>query len=141
MNLFRRLRKTDDPLPDLGHLESAVLEALWASGESNVRELALQLDRPLAYTTVMTTLDRLYKKGLLDRRKVDKAYVYAPRFSRLEWERKRAGDLIANLLGHSASAPRQLVSHLVEAVEQHDRTLLDELERRIAERRRERGGK
>ena len=51
---------------ELGHLEFQVLEILWARGESNVRDVAEKLARPLAYTTVMTTLDRLFKKGFLD---------------------------------------------------------------------------
>jgi predicted transcriptional regulator len=44
----------------LGHLESRVMDVLWARGESSVRDVADQLERPLAYTTVMTTLDRLW---------------------------------------------------------------------------------
>ncbi len=73
MHLFKRL----------GHLEITILEVLWGRGESNVREVAESLDRPLAYTTVMTTLDRLFKKGLLDRRKSERAFFYSPRLSRL----------------------------------------------------------
>src|ERR1700756_472356 len=103
----------------------AVMEVVWARGESSVRDVGEQLDRPLAYTTVMTTLDRLYKKGLLDRRKYERAFLYAPRFTRDEWERKRTGDFIAGLI----SAPDLLVSCLVDAVGEQDEKLLDELER------------
>jgi len=46
----------------LGRLEFDLMQILWARGESNVRDVVQQLERPLAYTTVMTTLDRLYKK-------------------------------------------------------------------------------
>src|SRR5215813_8154141 len=52
----------------LGPLELQLMKILWSRGARNVREVVTQLDRPLAYTTVMTTLDRLYKKGFLDRR-------------------------------------------------------------------------
>jgi hypothetical protein len=52
---------------ELGHLEVTVMEILWRRGQSNVHDVVAELGRPLAYTTVMTTLDRLYKKGLLDR--------------------------------------------------------------------------
>ena len=48
-----------------------MLELLWDYGESSVHDVAERLTRPLAYTTVMTTLDRLFKKGLLERRKVE----------------------------------------------------------------------
>jgi hypothetical protein len=46
-----------------GHLENAVMEILWTHGESNVHAVIQTLERPLAYTTVMTTLDRLFKKA------------------------------------------------------------------------------
>ena len=72
----------------LGPLELELMQILWSRGESNVRDVVCRLDRSLAYTTVMTTLDRLYKKGFLDRRMPDRAFVYSPRFSREEWERR-----------------------------------------------------
>src|ERR1017187_10297071 len=62
----------------LGHLELKVMEILSAHGESNVRDVVQRLVRPLAYTTVMTTLDRLFKKRLLVRRKWERAFLYAP---------------------------------------------------------------
>ena len=120
----------------LGPLEVVVLETLWRRGESSVRDVADALDRPLAYTTVMTTLDRLYKKGLLERRKSQRAFYYAPRFSRAEWEQKRAGDLVAGFLASSEPARELLISCLVEAVCNYDESLLDELERKIRLRRR-----
>ncbi|HWG37851.1 MAG TPA: BlaI/MecI/CopY family transcriptional regulator, partial [Terriglobales bacterium] len=64
---------------ELGPLESGVMEVLWSHGASNVRMVAQRLPRPLAYTTVMTTLDRLYKKGLLMREKQERAFIYSPR--------------------------------------------------------------
>ena len=81
----------------LGPLEVSVMGILWQRGESSVRDVIGCLDRRLAYTTVMTTLDRLFKKGLLDRRKADRAFVYSPRFSKPNWERRVAGDLVAEL--------------------------------------------
>ena len=65
MGLFKHRASAPQPL---GPLEVTVMEILWARGESNVRDVVDRLDRPLAYTTVMTTLDRLFKKGLLLRR-------------------------------------------------------------------------
>jgi len=113
------------------------MELLWRRGESNVRDVADRLERPLAYTTVMTTLDRLFKKGLLNRRKDQRAFLYSPRFSRAEWEQKRAGDFVAGFLEAPVPARDLLVSCLVEAVGQHDEALLDELEKRIRNRRKE----
>jgi predicted transcriptional regulator len=120
MRLFKK-----KPAP-LGHLEECVMEILWLGGESNVRDLAEKLARPLAYTTVMTTLDRLYKKGLLARRKEERAFLYAPRLSRLEWER----ELMAGFSGEL------LISCFLDNAE-HDPALLDELERKIRMKRKE----
>jgi predicted transcriptional regulator len=130
-------------LPDLGHLEGTVMGILWAHGESSVHDVIERLRRPLAYTTVMTTLDRLFKKGFLDRRKPERAFLYAPRFSQPEWERKRADLWVAAFLAASRPSGELLISSLVEAVGQHDEALLDELEKKIRRKRREldRGGR
>ena len=122
---------------DLGHLEITVMEILWARGESNVHDVTRRLDRPLAYTTVMTTLDRLFKKGLLERRKSERAFFYSPRWSRREWEHRRAGDFVAGFLAGPRPSGELLISCLVEAVGRHDGALLDELERMIRLKRRE----
>jgi predicted transcriptional regulator len=121
----------------LGPLEVAVMEILWACGESNVHQVVEKLGRPLAYTTVMTTLDRLYKKGLLDRHKSDRAFLYSARHTRREWEHKRAGEFVAGFLAGPQSDGELLISCLVEAVGQRDEALLDELEKKIRIRRQE----
>lgn len=121
----------------LGRLELSVMEIVWSRGESSVRDVAKMLTRPLAYTTVMTTLDRLYKKSLLDRRKSERAFLYSARFSRGDWQRKRADDLLAGFLGSSQPSRDLLISCLVEAVGQYDEALLDELEKKIRAKRKE----
>ncbi len=112
------------------------MEILWTNGEGNVRDVIDRLGRPLAYTTVMTTLDRLYKKGLLARRKFDRAFIYSAALTREEWEHKRTGDFVAGFPSHEL-----LISCLVEAVGQHDEALLDDLERKIKLKRKELGRK
>src|SRR5271165_677336 len=121
----------------LGPLEIAVMEILWTRGESSVHDVAEKLGRPLAYTTVMTTLDRLYKKGLLCRRKSERAFHYSTRQTRLEWEQRRAGEFVAGFLNGPPAAGELLISCLVEAVGQKDAALLDELERKIRVKRKE----
>jgi predicted transcriptional regulator len=121
----------------LGTLELELMEILWDGGEGSVRDVVPRLSRPLAYTTVMTTLDRLFKKGLLDRRKSDRAFLYSPSFSRQEWERRRAGNLVAGFLAGPNPSRELLLSCLLDAVGEHDVTLLDDLERKIRTRRRE----
>jgi predicted transcriptional regulator len=121
----------------LGRLEFRLMQILWSRGESNVRDVVQQLDRPLAYTTVMTTLDRLYKKGLLDRRMPDRAFLYLARFSREEWERREAENVFAGFLAGPHASRELLLSSFLDAVGEQDSALLDELEKKIRRKRRE----
>ena len=121
----------------LGRLEAGVMEILWARGESSVHDVVHKIGRPLAYTTVMTTLDRLFKKGLLARHKSERAFLYAPRVSRDEWERRRANDLVEGFLAGRQASREALLSCLLDAVGQHDEEVLEELEKRIRLKRKE----
>src|SRR5581483_3017674 len=78
----------------LGALEREVMELAWSHDEINVREAAERLTSPVAHTTVMTTMDRLYKKGLLSRRKVGRAFVYRATATRNEIEGAVANELV-----------------------------------------------
>jgi predicted transcriptional regulator len=119
----------------LGPLELELMRILWAQDEGNVRDVVCRLNRALAYTTVMTTLDRLYKKGFLDRRMHDRAFVYSPRFSMEEWERLQAESVVAGWLAGSRPSRELLFSSFLDAVGKHDVKLLDELERKIRRKR------
>jgi len=121
----------------LGTLEFELMEILWPSGESTVRDVVQKLTRPLAYTTVMTTLDRLFKKGLLNRHKPDRAFVYSAQLSRQEWERHRAGNLVSGFLSGPHPSRELLLSCFLDAVGEHDASLLDELEKKVRSRRKE----
>lgn len=104
----------------LGTLERSVMSLAWQRAEISVRDACEKLGSSVAYTTVMTTMDRLFKKGLLGRRKVGRAFVY-----------------------HAVATQQQIenavLSSLVDAVSEQDRTLLDELERLVREKRRQLG--
>jgi len=121
----------------LGPLEVDVMEAIWQFGASNVRDVVGRLERKLAYTTIMTTLDRLFKKGLLDREMTDRAFVYLPKITREEWDRQRAGEMMAGFLTGPEESRQLLLSCLVDAVGTHDAMLLDELEKKIRRKREE----
>jgi predicted transcriptional regulator len=120
----------------LGPLEEQLLKELWRRKSATVRELIDATKINLAYTTVMTTLDRLYKKRLLDRVSEGKAFRYSPRYSRQELEKAAAGETIRQLLESSPSSALPL-SYLVEAVSEHDVRLLDDLQNLVDEKRRE----
>lgn len=132
----RFFRSGQPSFHQLGPLEQRLLEAVWARGNVTVRELIADGDWKIAYTTVMTTLDRLYKKHLLDRAAEGRAFRYSPRVTREELQRAAAGEAIEQLLasGSTSSLP---LSYLVEAVTQHDIELLDELQQLVENKRRE----
>lgn len=120
----------------LGHLERKVLEEMWRRGEISVRDAFVMFDEKIAYTTLMTTLDRLYKKRLLSRRKDGRAFLYAPLVTRDGLEQGIAADVIDGLLCLGAGSVEPVLAFIVDAVSEHDRELLDELDRLIREKRR-----
>jgi predicted transcriptional regulator len=120
----------------LGPLEQQLLEALWQRGNATVRELLDDEKVTQAYTTVMTTLDRLYKKKLLDRVSEGRAFRYSPCQSADELRRVAAVEGIRQLIG-SAEASSLPLSYLVEALSSHDAQLLDELQVLVERKRKE----
>ncbi|AKU18406.1 BlaI/MecI/CopY family transcriptional regulator [Luteipulveratus mongoliensis] len=121
--------------PGLGDLESAVMQVLWTSESPlSVREVHAALTgRDLAYTTVMTVLDRLAKKGLADRERDGRAWRYTARASREELTaqvlRTTLGGLdpadrtaaLLHFLGESSSHERDELREALNKLEQQDR--------------------
>jgi predicted transcriptional regulator len=106
----------------LGALERDVMAFAWTRPELSVRDTCERLGSSVAYTTVMTTMDRLFKKGLLARRKVGRAFVYRAAATQQQLE-------------------NAVLSSLVDAVSERDRALLDRLEHLVREKRRTLEGK
>ena len=104
-------RSTRDVPPPL---ELLCLRALWSIGEGNVKDV-LQIvtrTRLLAYTTVMTVLDRLVRKGKVSRRKVGRAFVYTPEASRDAMRRTAIAELLD---GFFDGSERELIAFLEPA--------------------------
>ncbi len=120
----------------LGPLEQRLLEALWSRGTATVRELLEHGIEDLAYTTVMTTLDRLFKKNLLAREVEGRAFRYAPRFTREELHREVAGEAFRQLLDSSPGTELPL-SYLVEILSERDAQLLEDLRQVVESKRRD----
>lgn len=112
---------------ELGPLELKVLGVLWKRGRaSTVRHVQPSFPQ-LAYTTIMTTLDRLYRKGVLRRFRFGRAFGYEPRCSPDELFGRMVSGQVTDLLS-SCMDSRVLLSTLVHAVGHADAELLDELE-------------
>ena len=121
----------------LGNLESDVIRVVWDMGEATVQEVkdTLEPKRPLAYTTVMTVMSRLSEKGLLNRRKEGRAYVYTPGTS----QEKLAGSLLKSLVDRLFDgATEKAIAHLLESDEQVDEVELERLEKLIQAKRNKR---
>jgi len=104
---MRRAAPRDIPPP----LELLCLNALWSLGHGcvkDVRELVAP-SRPLAYTTVMTVLERLARRGIVTRRKAGRAFVYAPAVSRDAMRRLALKEFLDS---YFESSQRQLLQFL-----------------------------
>lgn len=121
------------PAVELGPLERAVMEFVWdRDGAVTVRDVhgAVGVRRRLAYTTVMTVMDRLWRKGLLARHRAGRAYLYEPRATRDE----HTAHLVRKVLA-GAKDRRSVLLGFVRGVDEAD---LAELERLVRAAQRER---
>jgi predicted transcriptional regulator len=129
------MKRTSARWLTLGRLEQEVLEVMWRAGDASVREMMRRLPRKRAYTTIMTTLDRLHTKGLLARAKEGNAFRYRVALSRDDFHRRVAEETVSSLLARSADP---VLAGFVDAAAAIDEGNLVRLERLIAERRRTR---
>ena len=97
-------------------LELLCLSALWSLKEGNVKDVQRIVDetRPLAYTTIMTVLERLLRKGKLTRRKVGRAFIYSPTSARDEMRKHAIRELLDSFFDGSED---QLLQFLGKAPE------------------------
>lgn len=100
---MRQARPPKDIPPPL---ELECLKVLWILGEGNVKAVQKELEgrRRLAYTTVMTLLDRLARRNVVSRRKMGRAFVYAPLVDRESLRRKAVAELVENLFDNRQDA-------------------------------------
>lgn len=119
----------------LGELESLVMEQAWHAEPLTARDVhgALnQSDRERAYTTIMTTMDRLFHKGLLSRSLRGNAWLYTPKVARAAYERALAGALAERIVGEHGDVGLAAFVDVAAA----DEGLLNRLAALVDERRR-----
>jgi predicted transcriptional regulator len=114
-------RSKQAPPPRLHELESEVMEEIWSVGEANVRAVMDALNRraekPRAYTTYMTIMARLHRKGVLDRRREGNTDVYAPVLDREEYMAARARAEVEGLVAEYGDVA---LTHFAQQVAQLD---------------------
>ena len=118
----------------LGPLEQDVMDVVWRLRDATVRDVHADLSstREIAYTTVMTTMSRLARKGMLERDTADLAHRYRPALSREQYGRGAVGDVLAWMLERY---PEPAVAYLTDMVDELDDLTLDELREAVARRR------
>jgi len=122
----------DKPVPPpLHELESEVMEELWASGEATVRAVMEQLNaraaKPRAYTTYMTIMARLHKKGVLRRRREGKTDFYAPTHGREEYMALRARAEVDGLVAEFGDVALSHFARQMSALDPARRAALERL--------------
>ena len=116
-------------MPALGDLEVQVMRRIWARAEPvTVRDVLsdLQQERAIAYTTVMTVMDNLRKKGWLRRQAEGRAYRYAPLVAAEEY----SAGLMRQALAASSDRPAVLM-HFIEELSADEADVLEEAYRRL----------
>jgi predicted transcriptional regulator len=120
--------------PRLGELEIQVLECLWQKDSLTAAEAHAILGkrRGISSNTVQSTLERLYRKGILAREKEQRAYRYTPQIQRETLLAELIADLVARLGGQQ---PATTLAAFINAAERLDASALVELERMLDERK------
>ena len=118
----------------LGPLEAEIMDVVWDTGEVTVRDVhrTLGMARPLAYTTVMTTLGRLADKGLVRRIEDQPAHHYVALVSREQYARSTVKSVVDWLVNHF---PDPAVAYFIDRVEKEDEAVIDRLREAIDQRR------
>jgi len=120
----------------LHDLEATIMDVVWGKQLSSFAVgdvlAILEKQRDIAYTTVMTTVTRLYEKGILDRERDGKRYLYSPKLSREEFLQSTAREVLDEAVGG-----HQAMAMLAEKVSEASAGELDDLEALIQKRREE----
>ena len=85
----------------LTHVEEETMQAVWRTGEGNVKAFMENMDEPSPYTTIASVIKNLEKKGYLSGRLVGNAYLYKPVISEAEYKKKFMGNVVKEYFDNS----------------------------------------
>ncbi len=127
---FKTLKfKNKKPSP-FGELEEKVMDILWTKGNATVKEINEELSKKgekYAYTTIMTILDRLYKKGVLDRKKEGKGYRYVPKLSKEQFEEMVTEKVISEIVKANPSTAVAAFGGIIDELNEEEIKKLKEI--------------
>jgi predicted transcriptional regulator len=120
----------------LGELETEIMHILWRQGEGSVREVVQTLSqtRNIAFNTVMTVMNRLVEKGLLDKVKRDNVYIYQPLYSQQEFASQVSRAVLEGVLDNYGNLA---ISSFVDLLDHIDMEKLGYLRRLLQEKQRQ----
>jgi BlaI family penicillinase repressor len=95
----------------LTHAEEEAMQAVWRTGEGNIKSFMENMDAPSPYTTVASTIKNLEKKGYLHSRLVGNAYLYKPAVSEDDYKKRFMGNVVKEYFDNSY---KELVNFFVE---------------------------
>ncbi|CAH0138424.1 BlaI/MecI/CopY family transcriptional regulator [Peribacillus sp. NPDC101481] len=113
-----------------GPLEANIMEYLWDKDEQSIKAVqqSLELDKPINFNTVMTVMNRLVEKGILEKRSEGRLSLFRPVQSKAEFLEEQSKKLTENLLDEFGGA---VISHMLDAMKDADQGLIEKLEQKI----------
>ncbi|MGE7609146.1 BlaI/MecI/CopY family transcriptional regulator [Peribacillus frigoritolerans] len=113
-----------------GPLEANIMEYLWNKDEQSIKAVqqSLELDKPINFNTVMTVMNRLVEKGILEKRSEGRLSLFRPVQSKEEFLEEQSKKLTENLLDEFGGA---VISHMLDAMKDADQGLIEKLEQKI----------
>ncbi|CEH29016.1 transcriptional regulator [Aneurinibacillus migulanus] len=113
-----------------GSLESKIMEILWIENELSIKEVQqrLEKDKPINFNTVMTVMNRLVEKGILEKRAQGRLSLFRPIQSKEDFIEEQSKKLTDNLLDEFGGV---VINHMIDSLKEVDQTLLDKLEKKI----------
>ncbi|WP_339200137.1 BlaI/MecI/CopY family transcriptional regulator [Peribacillus sp. FSL P2-0133] len=113
-----------------GPLEANIMEYLWDKDEQSIKSVqqSLELDKPINFNTVMTVMNRLVEKGILEKRSEGRLSLFRPVQSKAEFLEEQSKKLTENLLDEFGGA---VISHMLDAMKDADQDLIEKLEQKI----------
>jgi predicted transcriptional regulator len=136
-NIAKNFRSSNKGLGKvLGHLEEEIMDVLWTRGEATGKEVLVDIrrNREIAYTTVLTVVERLTKKGLVKKTKGAGGYVFAPVYTKTEFAQGASREVLEGVI-ELWRGPA--VASFVDILARRDPGELDRLSKLIEEKKTE----
>ena len=113
-----------------GPLEANIMEYLWDKDEQSIKAVqqSLEVDKPINFNTVMTVMNRLVEKGILEKRSEGRLSLFRPVQSKEEFFEEQSKKLTENLLDEFGGS---VISHMLDAMKDADQGLIEKLEQKI----------